>query len=767
VAGQVEAGGERQTVDKDSHEDLAAPVHGMVGIGVVRGDPTSVTAMTELAGARGAWRVAAQRPRRDLAAYLGMVAAVGVVYYVGARVGLTLSLVERNVTPLWPPTGIAVAAFLLVGRSMWPAVAVAALAVNLPISEGPLPAALTAAGNTLAPLLAATLLARVGFRRQLDRRRDALAIVFLGALTSMLVSATIGTGALVVSDAIGSDQLSSAWAVWWTGDAMGVLTVAPFLLCLPLFREGPRWSRTRWLEGAAVLVLAGAVTTWTVGSELPLLYLSLPVVAWSAWRLQLQGAAPTALLVSLIATRAAVRSDGAFAHRSLFEQMLTLQTFNACVALTSFFLAALVSERNRAAEALSAAAVDLENRVQQRTAELSAAHERLVQEIQGRFETQVQLSRSEAIARRDHEVAETLQRSLLPNRLPQIPGVALTARYVPATAHLEVGGDWYDVMQLGDGLIGLTIGDVAGHGLQAAATMGQLRMAVRAYAVQDPSPVSVMRKVHQLMFHLPMHEMVTLTYLVFDPATGTLRFTNAGHPPPLLFGSGHSTYLEDGVTPPLGVTEDAVFTETAQVMRPGATLLLYTDGLIERRRESIQLGMDRLQREATAYEGSDVDELCNHVISSLIHGDHVADDVALLAMRPLSGVGEQLTLVLPAEPRMLVELRRSLRQWLRGAAVTPEEESEILVACGEACANVVRHAYPTAAGDMMLEARIVDGLLEVSVADHGTWRSPADRGGGWGLELIRGLMDSLDVERGPDGTVVRMRRRLQDGGNGG
>src|SRR5262249_42927341 len=164
------------------------------------------------------------------------------------------------------------------------------------------------------------------------------------------------------------------------GDAMGVLTVAPFLLCLPLFREAPTWSRARWLEAGAILVVAGAVTVWTAGSDLPLLFLSLPVVGWAAWRLQLRGAAPTALLVTLTAPRAAVRSGGAFAHQSLFEQMFTLQTFNACVALTSFFLAALVSERNRAAELLSAAAADLQDRVQRGTAELSVAHEQLAHE---------------------------------------------------------------------------------------------------------------------------------------------------------------------------------------------------------------------------------------------------------------------------------------------------------------------------------------------------------------------------------------------------
>jgi serine phosphatase RsbU (regulator of sigma subunit) len=610
--------------------------------------------VSELAGTAGRWRVAALRPRRDLLARLAALVAVGVVYYAGARVGLTLALVERNVTPLWPPTGVAVAAFLLRGRSLWPGVAVAAFAVNLPISDGPLPAAVTAAGNTLAPLLATVLLARVGFRRQLDRRRDALAIVFLGALASMLVSATIGAGTLFVSDAISADRLPTAWAVWWTGDAMGVLTVAPFLLCLPLFREQPTWPLVQWFEFTAVLVIAGAVAVSTAGSELPLLYLSLPIVAWASWRLQLRGAAPVALLVCLVATREAVRDEGVFAHHTLVGQMFTLQTFNACVALTSFLLAALVSERNQAAHALSTAAAELEERVQQRTAELSAAHEQLVEEIRGRFEAQAKLSREETLARRDHEIAATLQRSLLPQRIPRIPGVALAARYVPATEHLEVGGDWYDVTQLGGGLIGLAIGDVAGHGLQAAAAMGQLRTAVRAYAIQDPSPVSVMRGVHQLVRQLPVQEMVTLIYLVFDPATRELRFTNAGHPPPLLFGGGRSMYLEGGVSPPLGVVDDVDFTEIVQEVWPGATLLLYTDGLVERRRESIQTGLDRLRETAAGHDG-DLDDLCDHLLSSLVERNRVSDDIALVAMRPGSEVSGQRgtvarTPISPASP---------------------------------------------------------------------------------------------------------------------
>jgi anti-sigma regulatory factor (Ser/Thr protein kinase) len=130
-------------------------------------------------------------------------------------------------------------------------------------------------------------------------------------------------------------------------------------------------------------------------------------------------------------------------------------------------------------------------------------------------------------------------------------------------------------------------------------------------------------------------------------------------------------------------------------------------------------------------------------------------------MHPLSDAGGRFELILPGEPRMLVEMRRALRQWLRDSAVATDDESEILVACGEACANVVRHAYSTTAvGNMELEAHITDGLLEVTVRDHGRWRSPTDRGGGWGLQLVHGLMDTVAVDRAAEGTVVRMHRRL-------
>ncbi|WP_404391780.1 SpoIIE family protein phosphatase [Humibacillus xanthopallidus] len=699
---------------------------------------------------------------------------VALAYYAGARLGLGLSLVEANVTPLWPPTGVAVAAMLVLGRRTWPAVFVAALAVNLPISDTVVAAAVTAVGNTLAPCLAVVLLHRIGFRRQLERQRDALAIVFIGALGAMLVSATIGATTLVVAGTIPIGELATAWTVWWTGDAMGVLTVAPFLLSLPLSWEREPWPRRRWLEAGAFLLATTALIGWAAQSHLPLLFLVLPVVGWAAWQLQLRGAAPAALIASLVATWAAVRDRGPFAGLSVLEQMATLQAFNVCVALASFVFAAIVSERRREESELERAAAELEERVQQRTLQLSTANARLVQEIRERSQAQEQLTVEEARSHREHEIAETLQRSLMPERIAELPGVGIAARYVPATADLQVGGDWYDVIPLPDGLVGLAIGDVAGHGLHAAATMVQVRMALRAYALQDPAPATVMRGVHRLVSQLRVPEMVTLLYLVHDPSTGSLCFTNAGHPPALVVHDGEATYLTDGLAPPLGVTSEALFTEATHELAPGATLLLYTDGLVERRGTSITDGLAQLAAEAVRSVATapalDLEALCDEVLDAMLDEHQVADDVALVALRPIVTADGSLSLRLPAEARVLVQVRGAVRRWLREAGIADDDAAEILVACGEACANVVQHAYSgdPDAGPLEVEAHLAPGALaqgslELRVRDRGRWRAPADRGGGWGLQLMRGLMDDVGVEHTDAGTTVHLRRDVAIG----
>jgi diguanylate cyclase (GGDEF)-like protein len=272
---------------------------------------------------------------------------VGLAYYVAAHFGLKLALVHNQVTPIWPPTGIAVAAMLMFGRRIWPGVALGAFAVNAPLGPSILGAATIAAGNTLAPVLAVTLLRRVGFQPDLRRLQDAIAIVVLGALVAMSVSATIGATTLLVSRSIPGSEFWPSWWVWWTGDAMGVLVVTPFLLSLRSIRFELRGTWSRRLEAAVLFVCLVAVANVAFHSPLQIEYLVFPFLAWAAWRFGQRGAAPAALVTSAIAVWAAVKGTGPFADGTLWARMATLQVFNASVTFATFFLAALVSERGQ------------------------------------------------------------------------------------------------------------------------------------------------------------------------------------------------------------------------------------------------------------------------------------------------------------------------------------------------------------------------------------------------------------------------------------
>jgi signal transduction histidine kinase len=291
-----------------------------------------------------------QDRRLSTARALLELAAVALAYWAAARLSLQLALVHGQVTPVWPPTGIALVAILIFGMRVWPAVFVAALAVNLPIGPSPIGAGVIAAGDTFAPVAAAALLVRSGFRIELDRLRDAAAIIVLGALVAMTTSATIGTSTLVLSGAVGAADFLPTWTVWWTGDAMGVLLFAPFLLSLLPSARFP----VPTLHSAAGLVgLLGAIGLLTFAlfqNRLRLEYLVFPLIMVAAWRFRLRGAAPAALIASGIAIWAAVQGTGPFGTETLIQKMITLQVFNVCVAFTSIVLAAFVEAREREEE---------------------------------------------------------------------------------------------------------------------------------------------------------------------------------------------------------------------------------------------------------------------------------------------------------------------------------------------------------------------------------------------------------------------------------
>ena len=267
--------------------------------------------------------------------------------------------------------------------------------------------------------------------------------------------------------------------------------------------------------------------------------------------------------------------------------------------------------------------------------------------------------------RHERDVSESLQNSLLPANLPEVSGIELAARYVSGTAGVEVGGDWYDVIPLSDGRIGLVIGDVAGRGIPAASAMGQLRIALRAYALEDPSPAEVVERVNKLTGTLPNGDMATLIYLVFDPRTGSVEMVRAGHPPALVRSSdGRTAYLSAGPGQPIGVLSRPRYEPTTVSLGTGSALLVYTDGLVERRGEAITEGLVRLA-DAVASGPSGADELCDFIIGQLLGDQERPDDVAMLVLG-VSEPPEQITLKLPTEATSVPVARHASLGYSRG-----------------------------------------------------------------------------------------------------
>jgi GAF domain-containing protein/anti-sigma regulatory factor (Ser/Thr protein kinase) len=353
-------------------------------------------------------------------------------------------------------------------------------------------------------------------------------------------------------------------------------------------------------------------------------------------------------------------------------------------------------------------------------------------------------------------VAEVLQRTLLPPELPTIAGLELASRYVPAEGS-GLGGDWYDVFELPESRIVLAVGDVVGHGVNAAAVMAQLRTALRAYAAEGHEPASVVQSVDRLMWQLGPTAMTTLVYLVLDPVEETIELVNAGHLPPLLIDpGGEARYLDVDSAVPLGTSQTETYAAQAVPFPAGAALVLYTDGLVERRDAPIDDGLDALR--ALVSGSDDVEDLCTTALDRLLPSAP-SDDVALLAVR-MPPLQDDLRTRWPATSEALVSVRRLLRRWLRVHGAGEEELYDIVVACQEACANAVEHAYGPGHAHFEVDAEHREARIRVTVRDQGRWRPPRGSHRGRGLPLMRALMETVDVEHSHDGTVVVLERTL-------
>jgi PAS domain S-box-containing protein len=233
---------------------------------------------------------------------------------------------------------------------------------------------------------------------------------------------------------------------------------------------------------------------------------------------------------------------------------------------------------------------------------------------------------------REHDAALALQRALLPAQVSAPPGVQVAVRYLPAGPGLEVGGDWYDVVEGEEGSVAVVVGDVAGRGIQAAAVMGRLRTALRAYIRDGHGPPAAVERLDALMGDLEEPSMATLVHLSLDTTTGRTEFVVAGHPPPLLRGAGGEVRELNGqIAPPIGAGSGRPLEASDTTLRPGSTLLLYTDGLIERRAAGIGPGLALLQE--TFATAPDEVEACADAILRGLAPEELDDDAAVLVLR--------------------------------------------------------------------------------------------------------------------------------------
>ncbi|MBF6354101.1 SpoIIE family protein phosphatase [Nocardia higoensis] len=357
----------------------------------------------------------------------------------------------------------------------------------------------------------------------------------------------------------------------------------------------------------------------------------------------------------------------------------------------------------------------------------------------------------------------TLQRAMLgPIELPP----RFSVHYEPALPPLEIGGDWYDVVPLRDGTIGVIVGDCVGRGLSAAVVMGQLRTAGRALLLRGAGPAQLLAELDAVASRIPGAMCTTACAAVLDPARGVVRYSNAGHMPLILAEAGKpGRRLDGGRAVPLATFELTRRPEATTALAPGSTLVLFTDGLVERRGVDIDDSFARICAVLADQSEKLPREVADAVLRELSPDAGYDDDVAMVVYRQPPA---PLHLDLPAEAGLLSGLRRTLRSWLWAAAVPHELASDLVAAANEACTNSVEHAYPAGGTSPRVElnayTRHEPGSesgaekLVIEVFDTGVWRPrSADPGNrGRGIDMMRALTDELEIDHSDTGTRVRM-----------
>ena len=357
---------------------------------------------------------------------------------------------------------------------------------------------------------------------------------------------------------------------------------------------------------------------------------------------------------------------------------------------------------------------------------------------------------------RERATALTLQRSMLPTGLSHPASVEVRHRYLPGSKLIEVGGDWYESIDLPGGRVALVVGDVAGHGVRAAVTMGRLRTAIKTLAMLELPPAETLQRLDDLMHELGVFEphFATCVYAVYDTVDGTCELASAGHLPPLLIRpDGSSEFLDVSPAPPLGIGASPIVSRTLRI-DDGSLLVMYTDGLVERRTEDIDTGLERLRTIfGPGSPAQTLDELCREALAD-VYEDHQRDDIALLVAR-LSRIGQdrhvawRLASKLTAARRARSLIRSPLRRWGLTELIPAAE-----LAVSELVTNAVRYAQGTIGLRLVLEGGLFIEVVDDSAAVPRLRYTDEDDERGRGLQVVSQLARRWGSRRAGTGKVV-------------
>ena len=359
---------------------------------------------------------------------------------------------------------------------------------------------------------------------------------------------------------------------------------------------------------------------------------------------------------------------------------------------------------------------------------------------------------------REQRVSAMLQRAMLPSALPAVPGLRFDIAYAAASEERSVGGDWYDAFELEDGLVAIAIGDIAGHGFDAAIVMGSIRQVMRAVSLEDSDPAAVLTRVNRSLAR-EHGALASVFYGVLDPMTLELAYGNAGHPPPYVVSDGDVSPLPmNGIL--LGSQDDAP-AQTQRVSLPsGGAIVLYTDGIIERTRDIAQ-GEADLQAALARWSAADFVASSADLQDEILAGGPRHDDAAMFIIRVADD--GSLDITLPASLRNATRMRNAFERFVRRRGFSAERAFEITLGVAEAINNAAEHAYGGRPGTIRLCVNENDRWLQATVIDAGSWsENHSDPDRGRGLGIMRRVFDDVAYARGERGTRVSLRARLPD-----